>query len=558
MPILSWLTRDEDIRRASRVPYRLLEEVPDLSAGDGDSGNMLIQGDNLEALKALLPFYAGRVKCIYIDPPFNTGQAFDHYDDNLEHTIWLSLMYARLEILQQLLSEQGTIAIHLDDEELAYATIIMDEIFGRKNRVNLVTFKQGAAVGHKAINPGLVTNTNFVLIYAKNKSGGWQPNRVFSRRDRDKRYSNFIVNYDEHFSEWKLVPLSKAFVERLGMTLKEAKKELGDEFEARLDEFVIQNAHRVVQPVPPAYDGVGQQTRELIDKSKKDPDRVFLQKRNGYPDIYLKNGKRWLFYSGKLKEIDGELISGEPLTNLWDDLLSNNLHNEGGVKFPKGKKPEALIKRIFELFSNPGDLVMDSFLGSGTTVAVAHKMGRRYIGIEMGEHAVTHCAPRLNKVIEGEQGGISKAVGWKGGGGFRFYRLGPPVFDEEGHIRQDIRFPVLAAHVWFSETDRPWDGTRSSSEAIAQEKHGSPLLGIHNGRAYALLYNGILGDKRPGGGNVLTRATLALIREEIAKLEPDFDGPLTVYGEQSRLTAASLDRERITFKQTPYDVKARA
>jgi len=345
MPILSWLTRDEDIRRASRVPYRLLEEVPDLSAGDGDAGNMLIQGDNLEALKALLPFYAGQVKCIYIDPPFNTGQAFDHYDDNLEHTIWLSLMYARLELLQQLLSEQGTIAIHLDDEELAYAAIIMDEIFGRKNRVNLVTFKQGAAVGHKAINPGLVTNTNFVLIYAKNKSGGWRPNRVFSRRDRDKRYSNFIANYGEHFSEWKLVPLSKAFAEHLGMTQKEAKKELGDEFEARLDEFVIQNAHRVVQPVPPAYDGVGQETRELIDKSKKNPDRVFLQKRNGYSDIYLKNGKRWLFYAGKLKEIDGELISGEPLTNLWDDLLSNNLHNEGGVKFPKGKKPEALINR---------------------------------------------------------------------------------------------------------------------------------------------------------------------------------------------------------------------
>ena len=165
----------------------------------------------------------------------------------------------------------------------------------------------------------------------------------------------------------------------------------------------------------------------------------------------------------------------------------------------------------------------------------------------MGEHAVTHCAPRLNKVIEGEQGGISESVGWQGGGGFRFYRLGPPVFDEEGHIRQDIRFPVLAAHVWFSETDRPWDGSGDS-----------PLLGIHDGRAHALLYNGILGDKRPGGGNVLTRATLALIREDIAKLAPDFDGPLTVYGEQSRLTPATLDRERITFKQTPYDVKARA
>ena len=138
-------------------------------------------------------------------------------------------------------------------------------------------------------------------------------------------------------------------------------------------------------------------------------------------------------------------------------------------------------------------------------------------------------------------------MGWKGGSGFRFYRLGPPVFDEEGHIRQDIRFPVLAAHVWFSETDRPWDGSGDS-----------PLLGIHDGRAHALLYNGILGDKRPGGGNVLTRATLALIREDIAKLVPDFDGPLTVYGEQARLTPTTLDRERITFKQTPYDVKARA
>jgi len=210
-------------------------------------------------------------------------------------------------------------------------------------------------------------------------------------------------------------------------------------------------------------------------------------------------------------------------------------------------KPESLMERILHIATNPGDLVLDSFLGSGTTAAVAHKMGRRYIGIEMGEHARTHCAPRLQKVIEGEKGGISEAVRWQGGGGFRFYRLGPPVFDEEGHIRQDIRFPVLAAHVWFSETDRPWDGSGDS-----------PLLGIEGGRAHALLYNGILGDKRPGGGNVLTRATLALIREDIAKLAPGFDGPLTVYGEQSRLTPATLDRERITFKQTPYDVKARA
>ena len=169
----------------------------------------------------------------------------------------------------------------------------------------------------------------------------------------------------------------------------------------------------------------------------------------------------------------------------------------------------------------------------------------------MGEHAVTHCVPRLNKVIEGEQGGISKTVGWQGGGGFRFYRLGPPVFDAVGRIRRDIRFPVLAAHVWFSETERPWSGAA-----------GSPFLGLHDGRAYGLLYNGILGDKRPGGGNVLTRATLGAIREKVAQADPGFvrdtpNYPLTVYAEQSRLTPSTLEQAGITFKQTPYDIKAR-
>ena len=213
-------------------------------------------------------------------------------------------------------------------------------------------------------------------------------------------------------------------------------------------------------------------------------------------------------------------------------------------------KPEGLIHTIFECCTNPGDLVLDSFLGSGTTAAVAHKMGRRWIGIEMGDHAVSHCAPRLNKVIDGEQGGISKSVGWTGGGGFRFYRLGPPAFAADGRIRHDIRFPVLAAHIWFAETGRPWNGLR-------EDGAGSPLLGVHDGCAWALLYNGVLGDKRPNGGNVLTRATLAAIRAEAAAAFPGFDGPLTVYGEQSRLTPATLAREGIAFKQTPYDVKAR-
>lgn len=201
-------------------------------------------------------------------------------------------------------------------------------------------------------------------------------------------------------------------------------------------------------------------------------------------------------------------------------------------------KPERLLQRILHIATNPGDLVLDSFLGSGTTAAVAHKMGRRYIGIELGEHAVTHCVPRLRKVIDGEQGGISAAVNWQGGGGFRFYKLGDSIFDEDGAIRESITFPQLAAHVWFCETGVPFSGTGDS-----------PLLGIHDGTAYYLLYNGILGDKRPQGGNVLTRRVQAEL--------PAFDGPKIIYGERNMLSPARLKELDIVFKQTPYDIKGR-
>lgn len=552
MPILSWLTRDEDIRSAQRLPYRLLEEVSDLSAGDLGSGNMLIQGDNMDALKALLPFYAGRVKCIYIDPPFNTGEAFEHYDDNLEHSIWLGMIYPRLAMLRELLSEDGTIVVHLDANEVAYAMVILDEIMGRQNRTYIVTFKQSAPKGHKTINPGLVTTANYLLIYSKSKAR-WTPNRAFASRPRDKRYGSFIENIADDMQEWRLTTVNQAFCRSLGLSkLGDAKNLLKQNFDTRLDQFVLDHADQVVQPVSPDTDEVAKETQDLIALSEQNPTRTYRIDRDEKLPIILRAGKRWLFYSSKLRMIDGHYTTGEALSNIWDDLLSNNLHNEGNVQFPKGKKPEGLIKRVLDLFSSPGDLVLDSFLGSGTTAAVAHKMGRRWIGIEMGDHAVTHCAPRLQKVIDGEQGGVSKSVGWQGGGGFRFYRLGPPVFDAEGHIRQDIRFPVLAAHVWFSETNRPWDGNGSS-----------PFLGLHGDQAFALLYNGILGDKRPGAGNVLTRTTLALIREAIAQAHPAFVAenpayPITIYGEQSRLTPATLDRERITFKQTPYDIKARA
>ena len=513
MPILNWLTRDEDIRTAQHVPYRLLEEVSDLSAGDGGAGNMLIQGDNLEALKALLPFYAGRVKCIYIDPPYNTRSAFEHYDDNLEHTQWLAMMWPRLELLRDLLAEDGSIWVSIDDNEGHYLKVIMDEVFGRKNFVTNVVWQKSYTSNQTA---KYISDTHdHILLYGRDISR-LKIGKIDRTEDQKKTFKN---PDDDPRGPWKAENLSAGKFYAAGQF--EITGPTGKKFLPPKNRYWRMNEE--------AYEGWLADGR--ITFGIKGEGRPMLKKYLHEMDSGLTPNTWWAH-----QDVGSNKLASTDLKGLFpgEEVFGN-------------PKPENLILRIIQLATEPGDLVLDSYLGSGTTAAVAHKMGRRYIGIEMGEHARTHCAPRLNKVIEGEQGGISKAVEWESGGGFRFYRLGPPVFDEGGHIRQDIRFPVLAAHVWFSETDRPWDGSGDS-----------PLLGIQDGRAHALLYNGILGDKRPGGGNVLTRGTLALIREDIAKLAPDFDGPLTVYGEQSRLTPATLDRECITFKQTPYDVKARA
>jgi len=228
-----------------------------------------------------------------------------------------------------------------------------------------------------------------------------------------------------------MVTLTKAFALALGATEKGARRVAKEEPE-RLDEFVMKNAKSVVRTARPDYEGVGEAVRKMIDASKKNPEAILKLDRPGYPDMYVRNGERILFYADKLKLVDGQYVAGEPLTTLWDDILSNNLHNEGGVEFPRGKKPEGLIKRCLDLATERGDLVLDSFAGSGTTGAVAHKMGRRWIMVELGEHCHTHIIPRLKKVIDGEDAsGITKAVAWKGGGGFRYNRLAPSLLEKD-------------------------------------------------------------------------------------------------------------------------------
>ncbi|MGA2279625.1 MAG: site-specific DNA-methyltransferase [Verrucomicrobiota bacterium] len=435
---LTWIGKENRPKLEPRIlledpakSYHAKHRVTD----DDIFDNKLIFGDNLLALKALEQDFSGKIKCIYIDPPFNTQQAFEHYDDTVEHSVWLSLIRDRLELLRRLLAQDGTLFVHIDDNELGYLTVLLDELFGRDNRLYVVTFKQGSATGHKSINPGCVSTTNFLLIYAKDKRF-WTPNRIFTARERDDRYNQYIENIEAPCEQWKITTLTKAFAASKRISEKEARL-FQKANPQELDNFVIQNAKSVIRFARPSYEGVGSETKKLIDQSKADKHSIFRLERDGYPDIYLKGGERIIFYVDKLKSIDGKLVAGEPLTTLWDDILSNNLHAEGGVEFPKGKKPEGLIKRAFELTTNAGDWVLDSFAGSGTTGAVAHKMGRRWIMVELGEHCDTHIVPRLKSAIDGtDASGITEAVGWKGGGGFRYYHLAPSLLktDKWGNL----------------------------------------------------------------------------------------------------------------------------
>lgn len=505
MPILNWLTRETDLQTSLEVPYRLLEPVADFGAGE-PSENMLIQGDNLEALKSLLPFYAGKIKCIFIDPPYNTKSAFEHYDDNLEHTQWLAMIYPRLELLRDLLAEDGSIWVTIDDNEGHYLKVIMDEVFGRVNFISNIVWQKRVSPANDA--RYISSDHDHVLVYAKQKVS-WKLNRL----NRTEQQNSFYKNPDnDPRGPWNSVTYT-------GNKKREERPNL-------YYGITNPNTGEIIYPPETLTWRYGQDTHQ-----RNVEQNLLYWGKNG--ESKAPRLKMFLEDAGAV--VPRSVWSASEAGSTQQSMTEQKkLFNEAfGTP-----KPEALLEKIIHISTNPGDLVLDSFLGSGTTAAVAHKMGRQYIGIEMGEHCITHCVPRLRKVVDGEQGGISEAVNWKGGGGFRFYHLGEPVFDEHGKINPAIRFAHLASHIWFCETHTALD-----------KPANSPLLGVFNGVAYYLLYNGILGDKRPDSGNVLTNPVLRLL--------PPFDGPKVIYGESSRLGAEKLKALGITFKQTPYDIKAR-
>jgi adenine-specific DNA-methyltransferase len=498
MPLLDWRNKEAATRIVQKVPYRLLEPVPELSAGDSTSENLLIQGDNLEALKALLPLYAGKVKCIYIDPPYNTRSAFEHYDDNLEHSLWLTMMYPRLELLRELLAEDGSIWVSIDDNEAHYLKVLMDEIFGRRNFVANVVWQH--SIQGQGYSGKFTLNHNHLFCFQKSSNFCLG---IFPREEQhNKAYSN-PDNDPKGF--WRTGDV------RNGL------------YRPNLRYDINTPSGKIIPPPPNGWRWSQETLRQKIEAGEVifSPDekriikKIYLCEQEGrVPDSWW-NGTDF----GTTRQAKAELKK----------IFESDIFET--------PKPETLIKRIFELASHENDLVLDSFLGSGTTAAVAHKMNRRYIGIEMGDHAHTHCQPRLQKVIDGEQGGISQAVNWQGGGGFHYLRLGETIFNEFGSINPKVSFKALAAHIWFAETQTPLSSVAKS-----------PLLGIHNGTAYYLLFNGILGDRKPQGGNVLTQSVFDSL--------PAHKGRKVIYGEVSRFQKARLDAENIVFKQIPYDVRA--
>lgn len=575
MPTLDWLHRAAAFSVADQVPYRLLETVSHHgSSGNGHSNprsntdNLLIHGDNLEALKALLPFYRGRIKCIFIDPPYNTQSAFEHYDDKLEHSQWLSMMLPRLELLRDLLSDDGSIWVTIDDNEAHYLKVLMDEVFGRGNFVNTVVWEKTTSARNDV--QLFSSDQDYVHVYAKCLSS-FKLNRLERTESSNNAYKN---PDDDPRGPWREIDYkcAKTADERPNLFYPIRHPVTGAEVWPRRSRVWAYGQQEHARHVEEGLLWWGKTGNYTLPKLKK-----------FFSDAPAGLVPRTLWFAS---EVDQTRTAKKEMKELFP---------EEPFATPK---PERLLQRVLHLATNPGDLVLDSFLGSGTTAAVAHKMGRRWIGIEMGEHALTHCLPRLQKVVAGEQGGISAAVGWGqgaegapfDGGGFRLARLGAPVFGPDGSIDPGVRFATLAAYIWQQETATAWDAGQGtpgtpylgmhsvfdSSLRLMDDRQGlispensggdgeagtasttePPAPTLRSRTAYYLLFNGILGDKRPAGGNVLTHAVLqSLLQLHAATPHPD--APLVVYGEACRLGAARLAQANVVFKHIPYDVKAR-
>lgn len=539
MPTLNWIGKDAVVEHHRKVPLRLLECDPELSAGDPNAGNLLIQGDNLEALKALLPRYKGQVKCIYIDPPYNTGNEGWVYNDNVNdprikkwlgdvvgkeaedlcrHDKWLCMMYPRLTLLREFLREDGAIFISLDDNEVQNLRAVMDEIFGAQNFIATVIWQKMDGPKNTAMH--FSEDHDYIVIYAKN-GAIWRPNPVPRNEKMIARYKN---PDNDPRGPWLLSDLAARNFYAAGR-------------------YPIETPSGKVIEGPPAG-SYWRVNRQRFDELLAD-DRIWWGKSgSNRPGI-----KRFLseVREGVVPQTLwtwGEVGSTRHAKQEFSQIMATGASSDLFIT----PKPVQLIDRIATIAADSTSLIIDSFAGSGTTGhAVLHKNkadggNRKFVLVEIDENIAENVtARRLRRVIEGHTSG--RGVDIEGlGGGFRFCRLGKTLFDEHGEINQDVPFTDLARYVYLIETGLP---------APTRPRRDNPLLGIHEGRAVYLLYNGVLGDKRPAGGNVLTHAVL----DSLGSHPVGVGLPRVIYGEACRLSEATLARLNITFRQTPYALR---
>lgn len=539
MPTLDWIGKNAVVNFQSKVPFHLLKGHEELSVGEPGSGNLLVEGDNLLALKALLPYYARQVKCIYIDPPYNTGNESWVYNDAVNspemrdwlgkavgreaedlsrHDKWLCMMYPRLQLLKEFLREDGAIFVSIDDNEVHSLRLLLDEIFGPRNFVASVIWQKVYSPKNSAKH--FSEDHDYIIVYARNAEI-WRPNLVERSSKQDKVYKN---PDNDPRGLWRPDNLSARNPYSLGVYP------------------IICPSGRVISGPPKgSYWRVSEEKFKKLDEDG----RIWWGKNgNNIPAVkrFLTEVKQglvpqtlWTYQEvGHSQEAKKELVS------------IMNFPDSASVFITP--KPVRLIKRILAIATDKDSIVLDSFAGSGTTGHAVLDLNksdggtRRFILAEMdSDICKTITAKRLRQITSGYSASKAgdKEEEIEGlGSGFRYCSLGTTLFDEEGAIRKEVEFRELAAHVFFVETGEPLQAALSPP---------SPFLDVHNGSAIYLLYNGILGDKTPQGGNVLTRTVLSEL--------PPHDGPKVIYGTSCRIGEDRLRAERITFKQIPYEVR---
>lgn len=543
MPTLNWIGKEAVVKHHLQVPFRLLKDVPALACGDPGTGNIILQADNLVGLKALLPYYAGKVKCACIDPPYNTGNEGWVYNDNVNsplirewlgkvvgkegetldrHDRWLCMMYPRLALLRQFLSEDGAIFVFLDDNEVQALRYLLDEIFGAQNFVVNLIWQKMDSPSSNSLNRPFSNYHDHTIVYARNAA---------------KARFNLLPKPD----------ILDAFPEvdadgrrlRLRQLRKNGKSARRQDRPTMWYPITAPDGTELL-PIHPEEGWEGRWTVAAETYKRLAAEGSIRWKKRPYG---------WMAYTVEFAPDNPTSPTASIITDAGQNRQAKAQLNEilGTAHGFDTPKPVGLIERLLQIATNPGDLILDSFGGSGTTAHAVIKTNatdpdaepRRFILIELEDKIAREVtAERIRRVADGYTNAKGEKV--EGiGGGFRFCELGEPLFDEAGQIRDTVRFADLARHVYFTETGEPLPRERVPN---------TPLLGVCRGVGIYLLYNGILGDKSNGGGNVLTRAVLAQL--------PPFDGPKVVYCAGCLLGPERLTSQRITVRQTPYEIRA--